>query len=83
VASHQKHFRLAAIALSCGIVLVASAGASSAQTTKRSVTIPQSSRHDTGRLKSAPPQGSCVDPRPGNPGIPCWVGGCGQCGFQG
>jgi hypothetical protein len=82
-ASHQKNFHRATIALACMMVLAVGVYSASAQTTKRSSGVPQSSRHDTGRLKGVPQQGPCVDPRPGNPGIPCWDGGCGQCGFQG
>ena len=88
-ASPQKHIQSATIALACMMVLAAGVGFASAQTTKRSIGVPQSSRHYTvpGRrlFQSAPQQQSpCVDhvdPRPGNPGIPCWDGGCGQCGF--
>ena len=84
-ASRQKRIQSATIALACMMVLAAGVGFASAQTTKRSIGVPQSSRHDTvpGRrlFQSAPQQGPCVDPRPGNPGIPCWDGGCGQCGF--
>ena len=89
-ASHQKHFLPATIALACMMVLVAGVNSTSAQATKRPIGVPQSSRHHTvpGRqlFESVPQQGPCaghVDPRPGNPGIPCWDGGCGQCGFQG
>jgi hypothetical protein len=90
-ASHRKHFHPAAIALAClMLALVAGVFSTSAQATKRSIGVPQSSRHDTvpGRqlFRSVPQQGPCVghvDPRLGNPGIPCWDGGCGQCGFQG
>ena len=84
-ASHQKHFHPATIAIACMVMLAAGVGFASAQTTKRSIGVPQSPRHYAvpGRrlFQSPPQQGPCVDPRPGNPGIPCWDGGCGQCGF--
>jgi hypothetical protein len=72
-------FHPASIALACTMVLVASVGSTSAETTKRSIGV----RHYTPPQRSVPQQGQCVDPRPGNPGIPCWDGGCGQCGFEG
>ena len=85
-ASHHKHFHPATIAFVCIMALVAGVGDASAQTTKRSIGGPQSSRHYTvpERSKSVPQRAPCgPDPRPGNPGIPCWDGGCGQCGFEG
>jgi|SRR5271163_3713279 len=84
-ASPQKHFHPATIAIACMVMLAAGVGFASAQTAKRSIGVSQSSRHYTvperRSLQSAPQQGPCVEQRPGNPGIPCWDGGCGQCGF--
>ena len=87
-ASHRKHFNPATIAVACIMVFVGGVGSASAETTKRFIQVPHSSRHYTvpgGRtFDSVPQQTPCgADPRPGNPGIPCWDGGCGQCGFEG